>query len=70
MKTNTVTFDSAGPSGNIYSILAEVRTVMREQRRITEYNDMRDEVFKSQSYAAALKVIREHINLIDVRGRD
>lgn len=70
MNKPTVTFDSAGPSGNIYSILAEVRVVLRSQQRIIEYNDMRDEVFKSASYAAALKVIREHVNLVDVRGKD
>jgi hypothetical protein len=64
-----VTFDSGGPSGNIYSILAEVRAVLRAERRIVEYNDMRDEVFKAHSYAAALKVIREHVDLIDVSGR-
>jgi hypothetical protein len=65
-----VTFDSAGPSGNIYHILAEVRAVMQKARRIVEYNDMREEVFNSKSYAHALKVIREHVDLIDVSGRD
>jgi hypothetical protein len=42
-----VTFDSAGPSGNIYHILAEVRAVMQKARRIVEYNDMREEMLTS-----------------------
>lgn len=66
----TVCFDSTGPSGNIYAILAEVREVMRGERRITEFNEMRDAVFASHSYTEALASIRKHINLIDVSGKN
>ena len=65
-----VYFDSKGPSGNIYNIINEVGKVMRKERRITAFNHMRDKVYASQSYAEALKVIREEVNLIDENGID
>jgi hypothetical protein len=63
-----VFFDSQGPSGNIYHILGEVSKALRKESRITEFNELRDKVFSSSSYADALKVIREHVSLIDKSG--
>jgi hypothetical protein len=58
-------FSSRGPSGNIFAVLAEVRKVMRKERRITEYNNMWEEVQNSGSYEAALEIIGRHVPLID-----
>lgn len=63
-----VYFDSRGPSGNIYHILGEVSKALRKERRITEFNELRDKVFSSASYEDALAVIREHVDLIDKSG--
>ena len=58
-------FNSRGESGNIFAVLAEVRKVMRKQRRITEYNNMWEEVQSSGSYEAALEIIGRHVPLMD-----
>ena len=69
MNKEVIYFDSTGESGNIFSLLAEVNKVYRKQRRINEFNEIRDNVFKAKSYTEALTVIRQHITLIDVKGR-
>lgn len=61
-----VTFDRRGPSGNIYYILGMAQTVMKKQRRYTDFNTMRDRVFESKSYEDALTIIGEYVELIDV----
>lgn len=38
---------------------------MQKQRRITEYNDMWEEVQNSGSYEAALEIIGRHVPLMD-----
>ena len=58
-------FNSRSESGNIFHILARVRMVMQKERRITEYNDMWEEVQNSGSYEAALTIIGKHVTLID-----
>jgi hypothetical protein len=58
-------FNSREESGNIFFILGMARAVMQKQRRITEYNDMWQEVQNSGSYEAALKIIGKHVPLID-----
>lgn len=68
MKRPTVRFTSRGPSGNIFHILALVRQVLLKQRRITDYNNLRDRVTSSGSYAAALAEIRRDVDLIDEDG--
>ncbi len=65
-----VEFDSKGPSGNIYHILGMVQHALKKQHRINDYNTLRDRVFDSKSYAEALKIVREYIDLIDIRGID
>lgn len=58
-------FSSIGPSGNIFFILGMVRASMQKQRRITEYNNMWEEVQNSGSYEAALEIIGRHVPLMD-----
>jgi hypothetical protein len=41
---------------------------MRKQRRITEYNDLRDRVTSSGSYTEALAEIRKVVDLVDEDG--
>ena len=38
---------------------------MRKQRRIAEYNDIRDRVVNANSYAEALEIMSEVADLID-----
>ena len=65
MKKPVIHFCSRGESGNIFYILGLVRREMQKQRRITEYNDLRDRVTASGSYREALEIIREYVDLID-----
>ena len=58
-------FNSRAESGNIFHVLARVRDVMRKGRRITEFNDMWQEVQNSGSYEDALTIIGRHVPLID-----
>lgn len=64
-----IQFRSTKESGNIFWILGEVSAVMKKQRRITEFNTMRDRVFEAQSYEEALAIIREYVELIDLDGK-
>ena len=68
MNKPTVHFHSRGESGNIFWILGAVKTALRKQRRITEYNNLRDRVCSSGSYGEALAIIRETVDLIDDDG--
>ena len=58
-------FQSNGETGNIFSILGNVRCIMARQRRITEYNYMWTAVQNSGSYEAALEIIGKHVQLVD-----
>ena len=58
-----VEYDPCGHTGNIYWILAAVSKVMRQQRRIIDYNNLRDRVFEAQSYEEALQIIGEEVTL-------
>ncbi len=68
MNKPTVHFNSRGESGNIFWILGAVKTALRKQRRITEYNNLRDRVTASGSYNEAVAIIREYVDLIDDDG--
>lgn len=68
MNRPEIHFNSNGPSGNIFWILGTVRDALRKQRRITEYNDLRDRVTSSGSYTEALTEIRKLVDLIDDDG--
>lgn len=58
-------FDPSGPSGNIYDILGQCQRELRERHRITDYNNLREAVFSSQSYDEALKNVRQFVTLIE-----
>jgi len=56
---------SSGPEGNIYAILAKVRTEMRKRRLIQKYNDLYCDVTNCKSYQEAIARIRQDVELID-----
>lgn len=60
-----IRYDSHGESGNIYWLLGALQPIMRKQRRIIAFNDLRDRVFNAKSYGEALKIIGEEVELID-----
>ena len=64
-----VEYDPYGHSGNIYWILGQVSEIMRKQRRIIAFNDLRDRVFEAQSYDEALKIIGEEVTLVRKRRK-
>lgn len=63
---SVIYFKSQGQSGNIYYILGMVQRELRKQRRINDFNELRDKVYNSKSYDEALSVIREYVDLIDL----
>lgn len=68
MEKPVIEFDSTGPSGNIFYILGLVRTVLRKQRRIIDYNNCWKRVINSHSYNEALEIIKEYVDLVDIGG--
>ena len=64
-----VEYDPYGHSGNIYWILGEVSAIMKKQRRIIAFNDLRDRVFEAQSYEEALQIIGEEVTLVRKRRK-
>lgn len=70
MQRPEVHFESCHESGNVFYVLALVRTAMRKQRRINEYNELRGRVLtQAGSYEEALAMMRKHVELIDDDGR-
>lgn len=68
-KKKAIHFKSQGESGNIYAILAKVSSFMLKQKRIPEFNDLRERVYASGSYESALGILREEVDLIDDDGK-
>ena len=65
MKRPEVHFQSRHESGNTLYILGLVRNALQKEHSITEYNDLRDAVFSAGSYEKALRLINQHVTLID-----
>lgn len=68
-KKPKVEFRSGGESGNIHWVLSRVRTALQKERRINDYNELRDKVLASGSYTEAISHIRETVDLIDLDGK-
>lgn len=64
MNKPIVTFDSESESGNIFYILAETQKTLPKDKA----KECGDRVKKSLSYREALKIIREYVDLIDIKG--
>jgi len=63
-----VTADRAVDIAAGFTQRGEAGNALRKQRRINDYNTMRDRVFASGSYAEALEIIREYVDLVDLDG--
>ena len=64
MNKPKIYFDSRGEQGNIFALL----NLCRNELNLVSYQILRKSVLNSKSYTEALKEVRNHINLIDVRG--
>lgn len=67
MKKEIIYFNRNGRTGNIFYILGLARDKLRKQRRIIDYNECWERVQHSGSYEEALKIIREYVDLIEIR---
>ena len=65
MKREKLFIDITGPDGNIYFILAKVQMIMKKQRRINDFNELKEKIYKG-SYYQALYRINQKIELIDI----
>ena len=66
MEKPILEIDISGPDGNIYFIMAKVMQILRKQRRYTDWNNLRDAITSSKSYANALREINKVVELVDV----
>ena len=66
MEKPTIIYDSRGETGNIYYLIGQLQRIMRQQRRYTDFNNLRDRIFESGSYEAALAIIGEEVELVDI----
>lgn len=64
-KGNAVFYNSKGPEGNIFEILAKAKALMKSQGRLDAYNEMYESVTHSESNAEAMKTIGKYVALID-----
>ena len=62
---NAVIYNSNGPEGNVFAILAKARTLMLKQGRLNDYNKMQSKVTSSGSNREAMKIISRYVTLID-----
>ena len=62
----TITYRSHGPEGNVFWLLSAAGQALRKQRRINDYNTMRDRVTSSHSYQEALDIMSEYVTLNDL----
>lgn len=67
MEKPAIHFRSRHRTGNIFVILSMVRQEMQRQHRITEYNELWENVQKGD-YENALRLIRQKVTLIDDDG--
>ena len=65
MKKPELIYNSRGESVNIFWILGQGRRLLREQNRITAYNELWERVQSADSYNDALQLIGEEVTLID-----
>ena len=66
MEKPVLEIDISGPDGNIYVIMGMVMQILRKQRRYTDWNNLRDAITSSKSYANALREINKVVELIDI----
>lgn len=57
--------DITGPDGNIHFILGKVYNILKKEKRINEYNELRDNVYKGNYYQALYR-INKVVEMIDI----
>ncbi len=62
---NVVFYNSKGPEGNIFEILAKAKALMKSQQRLGAYDEMYDSVTHAESNDEAMKIIGKYVTLID-----
>lgn len=66
MNKITIHYNSQDESGNIFWILRSIyEECIRESIAPTEFKEMQERIFAASSYAEALSIIGEKVNLID-----
>ena len=66
MNKPVLEYDSQGPSGNVFWILAQARRILHKQARMAEYEAMWERVQSAGSYEQALEIISKYVRLIDI----
>ena len=56
MKREKLFIDITGPDGNIYFILAKVQMIMKKQRRIKDFNELKEKIYKGSYYQALYRI--------------
>lgn len=65
-KKETIYYDSKKESGNIFFILAKVKTALRKQHRANDFNECWQSVQNCGSYQDALDAISDYVILVDL----
>lgn len=65
-----VIFDSNGPSGNIYAVLAMAAQQLKEHRPDLDFSQVTERVYASDSYDDALAIIGEYVTLLDLSKQE
>lgn len=64
-KKPLVYIDIDGPDGNVLFMLSKVREALRIERRINDYNELRDRVLQSR-YPQGIYQMSELVEFIDI----
>ena len=57
--------DIDGPDGNVLFMLSKVKEALRKERRINDYNELRDKVLQSR-YPQGIYQMSELVEFIDI----
>lgn len=64
-KKPLVYIDIDGPDGNVLFMLSKVREALRKERRINDYNELRDKVLQSR-YPQGIYQMSKLVEFIDI----
>ena len=64
-KKPIVYIDIDGPDGNVLFMLGKVREALRKERRINDYNELREKVLQSK-YPQGIYQMSELVEFVDI----
>ena len=64
-KKPIVYIDIDGPDGNVLFMLSKIKDALRKERRINDYNELRDKVLQSR-YPQGIYQMSELVEFIDI----